>query len=889
MNTLETLQAALSDRYRFEREIGSGGMATVYLARDLRHDREVAVKVLKPELGAVLGADRFLSEIKVTANLHHPNLLPLFDSGEANGLLYYVMPFVKGETLRARLDRELQLPVEEAVRIAVAVASALGYAHEHGIVHRDLKPENILIQAGQPIIADFGIALAVSNAGGSRVTQTGLSLGTPQYMSPEQATGDRVIDARSDIYSLGAITYEMLSGEPTHSGTSAQAIIAKLMTQEPQPLRTLRKTVPIGVDCAVEKALAKLPADRFSTAPEFAAALTNPSFRLSKSESAGSSLLRPDEHQWKRLALAAAAVATIAITAALGGWLRPAAPRQVTRYVMDFDSADAPNPQLSRIAVSPDGSTIAYAGGAQQALYVRRRNELQSSRLPGTDGALAPFFSPDGDQVAFTTGRNELKIVSLKGGSPLTVNDSAVGRSGGVWAPDGYIYLPARATTELSRLLPAPAAQITRVTALDTAAGETAHRLPDALPNGKGLIFTVYYGTKGRSGTAIAVVDLATHKHSILAAGVQARYASSGHLIYVTETGTLMAAPFDQRTMKITGEAFTVAEGIRRGSVGADVAIAKTGTLIYALGGGQGLSELVWVARDGRAEPVDTSWRAQFSYPALSRDGMRAAVGITVSGASDIWIKNLDKGPSVKLTLEGTLNSFPAWTPDGKSVTYNSNARKGVVQADLWTKRADGSAQATLQQTFSKAPLETVWTRDGKWLIFRTSTVALGVGDIYAIRPGIDSAPTPIVATGFSELSPTISPDAKWLAYTSNETGREEVYVVPFPNAGSAKWAVSTHGGTEPRWSNGGGEIFYRDHSGNMIAVEVKTSPTFSAGAQRILFSALGYYAWESRRQYDVSPDDRRFLMIRQLRTVVAGKVVVVENWFEELKAKAQK
>src|SRR5690349_24536667 len=251
-------------------------MATVYLARDLKHDRLVALKLLNPELGAVLGAERFLSEIRVTANLQHPNLLPLFDSGEADGLLFYVMPYVEGETLRHRLDREKQLPIDEAVRLAVAVANALAYAHHHGVIHRDLKPENILLQAGQPVLADFGIALAVSKAGGTRVTQTGLSLGTPQYMSPEQATGDRSVDGRADLYSLGAVTYEMITGEPPHAGATSQAIIAKLMTEEVRPLSVLRRTVPVHIDVAVRRALEKLPADRFATASEFATALTNP-------------------------------------------------------------------------------------------------------------------------------------------------------------------------------------------------------------------------------------------------------------------------------------------------------------------------------------------------------------------------------------------------------------------------------------------------------------------------------------------------------------------------------------------------------------------------------------------------------------------------------------
>src|SRR5690348_9130700 len=267
------LESALEGRYTIERELGRGGMATVYLARDVKHDRLVALKVLNPELGAVLGAERFLSEIRVTAALQHPNLLPLFDSGEANGLLYYVMPFVEGETLRARLDREKQLPVEEAVRIAVAVANALDYAHGHGVIHRDLKPENILLQHGQPVVADFGIALAISNAGGARVTQTGLSLGTPQYMSPEQATGDRAIDGRTDIYSLGALTYEMLTGEPPHVGSTSQAIIARVLTERPRSIRATRPSVPEQVEASVDCALEKLPADRWATARDFADAL----------------------------------------------------------------------------------------------------------------------------------------------------------------------------------------------------------------------------------------------------------------------------------------------------------------------------------------------------------------------------------------------------------------------------------------------------------------------------------------------------------------------------------------------------------------------------------------------------------------------------------------
>src|ERR1051325_6618123 len=273
------IAAAVAGRYEVDREIGRGGMATVYLARDVKHNRKVALKVLNPELGAVLGVERFLSEIAVTANLQHPNLLPLFDSGESNGFLYYVMPYVEGESLRALLDRKKQLPIDDALHIAAAVASALDSAHQPGVVHRDLKPENILLQHGQPFVADFGIALAVTNAGGNRITQTGLSLGTPQYMSPEQAIGEREIDARSDIYSLGCVLYEMLAGEPPHTGGTAQAIIARMLTEKARSVRLLRDTVPEQIDWAIDHALAKIPADRFATAGEFHDALVGRSGR----------------------------------------------------------------------------------------------------------------------------------------------------------------------------------------------------------------------------------------------------------------------------------------------------------------------------------------------------------------------------------------------------------------------------------------------------------------------------------------------------------------------------------------------------------------------------------------------------------------------------------
>jgi dipeptidyl aminopeptidase/acylaminoacyl peptidase len=889
---LETLQSALGDRYSFDREIGAGGMATVYLARDIRHDRQVAVKVLKPELGAVLGAERFLSEIKVTANLHHPNLLPLFDSGEAGGLLFYVMPFVDGETLRTQLDREKQLSIEESVHIATAVASALQYAHEHGVIHRDLKPENILIQAGQPVIADFGIALAVSKAGGARVTQTGLSLGTPQYMSPEQAAGDRVIDARSDIYSLGAVTYEMIGGEPPHSGSSAQAIIAKLMTSEPRPLFTLRSTVPIHVAAAVEKALAKLPADRFASARDFAQALTNPHFTLSTRSGIAAQMAGTSAavKKWKRATIGVGAVAALMLAAALWGWLRPEPPKQVIRNIIPMDSLQALSGGWNRIALSPDGSTLVFTGGEKSTLFVRRRDQISATPIPGTEGAIAPFFSPDGRQVGYSTVSFVLKTVSLQGGSPTTITDSLVSRAGSSWAQDGMIYLPDRNNTTIVRISPVPGSVPTPVTTLDTAAGEANQRMPDVLPNGKGVIFTVYYGGKTRTGTAIAVGVIGERAHRILVAGVYARYSPSGHLLYVTDGGTLMAAPFDQNTMRITGESVAITEGMRIGNVGAvDLAVSRNGTLAYTGGPRATESALVWVTRSGKATAVDSTWRELFQFPTLSPDNKQLAVAVLNKSDTHIWIKQLDTGPSLKLTFEGSNNTYPTWTPDGRSVTYYSNASPSSAGEDLWTKRADGSAQAVRQLTNKRPLAESLWSPDGKWLVFRTSINVAGTGDIYAVRPGVDTVPIAIAATSFGEQSPTLSPDGRWIAYSSNESGRSEVYVVPFPNAQSAKWPISTQGGWEPLWSHSGHEIFYRDAAGFLVAVEVKTTPTFSLGASKVLFNASHYQSFGARREYDVSKDDSRFLMIGGIEGTSTDRLITVDNWFEELKTKFHK
>jgi len=455
----ERLSAALADRYRIERELGAGGMATVYLAADLKHDRKVAIKVLKPELAAVLGAERFVQEIKTTAALSHPHILPLFDSGEAGGFLYYVMPYLEGETIREKLNRETQFGIEEAVKITTEVAEALDYAHQHGVIHRDIKPENILLHAGRPMVMDFGIALAVSAAAGGRMTETGLSLGTPHYMSPEQATADKQITARSDIYSLASVLYEMLTGNPPHTGSSAQQIIMKIIAEPVQPATALRKSVPPNITASLEKALEKLPADRFESAKAFADALGNPGFSTGTtvaSGAAGVAAVRVLGRtvSWRAVATAASALAVA--FAGLSAWLvvsarRAASDAIVTRSEIDILSRSDSAVRIIGLDISPDGSAFVYSArqfpDTTLRLYLRRLDDRVARVIPGTEGAMYPAFSPDGQSIAFSFARSEIRRVPVTGVVVETVAREAINNLADLhWSVDGYIYYRRGAT-----------------------------------------------------------------------------------------------------------------------------------------------------------------------------------------------------------------------------------------------------------------------------------------------------------------------------------------------------------------------------------------------------------------------------------------------------------
>ncbi len=885
----ERLSSALADRYRILSRLGEGGMATVYLAEDLKHDRKVAVKVLRPELAAVLGADRFVQEIKTTAALQHPHILPLFDSGTADGFLFYVMPFIDGETLRSKLDRETQFGIDEAVTITVAVADALDYAHRQGVIHRDIKPENILLHDGRPMVADFGIALAVSAAAGGRMTETGLSLGTPHYMSPEQATAEKEISARSDVYSLGSVLYEMLAGEPPHLGNSAQQIIMKIIADDARPVSELRKSVPPNVAAAVAKSLAKLPADRFATAKAFGEALGDAGYAPPGTSTSVTSA-PPSGVAWRRrwqLALATHVVLLLAVAAA---WLRagpePAVSRQqVVLWGHALEQILSPGIERysSQAAIAPDGSSIVYSDsvGPGVQLFLKLRGEGTPQPLDGTEGGSSPFFSPDGRWVGYATVDGRLRKVPVEGGNSITLTDDVrTGNTSAAWLDDGTIVYVG-AGRDL-RTVPSAGGESTDIQQ-DEVAGGGGAVLITALPGGRRILYTHCPGNCAVS-SSIRTLDLDTGRsHELVPSAAGAWYASSGHLLYTDRSGGLFAAALDLDRMALTSEAVPVIDDVAPTAF----AISVSGTVVYSIasGGDTRESELVWVTRDGAATPVDSTWRGRFEYPALSPDGEALAVSLT-DGTTQLWIWRPD-GRRLQLTQDGTVNWRPFWQSDGQSVAFLSNRRGGDGENnyDAYRITVDGSAPPELLLHHTYGLWEVEFTSDGRWMVVRSDED--GNGNVRGQRQDGDTALVPLVVDQGRTGQVALSPDGRWLAYVSTGSGSREVYLAPFPDM-TTRLLISRNGGTEPRWAHSGRELFYK--SGNQfMAVELMPGQTLSPGTPRPLFSLAGFRSARNRQQYDVAPDDQRFVMIRELGGGSAPQVFYVENWFQELEAKVNR
>jgi serine/threonine-protein kinase len=868
----DRLAAALADRYRIERELGAGGMATVYLAHDLRHDRQVALKLLRPELGAILGGDRFLQEIKVTANLQHPHILPLFDSGSADGLLFYVMPFVEGETLRERLDREKQLPVAEAVRIASEVASALDYAHRHGVIHRDIKPENILLHDNRALVADFGIALAVRNAGGSRLTETGLSLGTPHYMSPEQATGDRELDARTDVYAVGCVLYEMLTGAPPYTGPTAQAVITKLVTEEAPPVTGQRRSVPPHVAAAVHRALEKLPADRLATAAEFARALD--AGGRAEGPSGGRAprpvgpARRPAVLPWSLVAAASVAIGVLGLLVVK----RPAtATGDVVRAILELPRGTSLS--YPSLALSRDGSHIVVAGegDGRNRLFQRQLDELHFTAVPGSEDGARQFLSPDGAWVAFGAGERMLKV-PIAGGPAVEV--ARGDWAGGDWTDDGTIVYTPNYVSGLWKVA-ASGGTPERLTAPDSTRGELAHWWPQVLPDGEHVLFTAFSTPIERA--RLEVLSLKTGERSVVLDGaVSGRYVRAGYLLYARNEA-LFAVPFDLGRLAVTGQPVPVIQdlALQAEDGRAGFAVSDNGTLAYIMASSFTADlELVWVTRRGAVSAPVTA-PARFDNPALSPNGRQVAIAIALPGETrDVWVLDLVRGTRTPITSGGANDFAPLFTPDGRRIIYESER----PAFDLYVRPADASAPPTplLVSPHDKSPGSI--TPDGSTLLFSYNLLP---SQLWTVELADSGSARLLLASGTGRLrTPRVAPTGRWLAYVSEESGRREVHLSPYPDVAGSRQQVSADGGDDPFWTRGGQELVYRSGQ-RMMAVAVDPA-TGELGAPTELFrGAFSTSTFGSA--YAVTPDGERFLMLRRAPGTEPRQVVVVTNWFREL------
>jgi serine/threonine-protein kinase len=874
---MDRINQALTGRYQVQRELGEGGMATVYLAEDVRHDRKVALKVLKPELAAVMGGERFLSEIRTTANLQHPHILPLFDSGEADGVLFYVMPYVQGESLRAKLDRDKQLSVDDAVRIAKAVAGALDHAHRQGVIHRDIKPANILLQDGQPVVADFGIALAVSAAGGGRLTETGLSLGTPFYMSPEQATADRDPGPQSDVYSLACVLYEMIAGDPPHTGSSAQAVLARILTDRPRDLTELRDTVPGHVAATVGRGLAKVPADRFDSASAFAAALDDLNFtyaptpattRVSAAAPTPDVPARAATGIGSRLAWG---VAAVAVLAAGWGWLRPAREADPAPTVRVVEMLEVPSNGFGRrLAVSPDGRWLAYSS-APGGIRVRRADQNGWRELAGTEGALQPDFSPEGDWITFI-GAGGLRKTPVEGGPVLSLFEGSAANP--QWGPDGFIYFTGGGGTSgivsLGGVFRVPdSGGAPEVLAED----ETA-RYASPLPDGSGVLYTHFASLETAE---IRLIDLATGGvETLLSPGANADYVEPGYIVYGHGSQTVMAVPFDLRRREVTGPEGPVVPGVAVYTGGAtQFAVSENGTAVYLIGGSSAVQRnLTLVGLDGTVEELPVRATPARPTPRFSPDGRY----IAFDDEGRIHVFDQQLGTNAPVTF-GAGEIYPVWTPDGTALAFSNAAAMSKVSAD-----ASGTPELLLSGEDLGGVFPHAWTPDESVLVFRVNTGS--DNDLYTLDVATEAV-EPYLRGEWDELAPRLSPGGRWLAYSSTESGEHEIYVRSFPEPG-ARFQVSSGGGIEPVWAPDGRALFYRSGD-DLMAASVTEEPDFTVlGQQRLPMDLGSAPAALFSSSFDIHPDGSHFVFFRGQEEGGGldqdAAVHIVTNWFTELR-----
>ncbi|MEX0879184.1 MAG: protein kinase [Thermoanaerobaculia bacterium] len=878
--------------YRILGPLGQGGMGEVYRARDPRLERDVALKVIREEgAGSADSLSRFQRETRAVAALHHPGILAIYDTGLHGGAPYAVMELLAGETLAERLQAGA-LPARAASEIAARVADALADAHAHGVIHRDVKPSNIfLTEDGQTKVLDFGIARVIP-PGGEGVTSdftagqtAGGLVGTAGYVSPEQVRG-RPADARSDVFSLGGVLYEAITGRKAFSGATAAEALSAVLSQDPADYPETGR-VPAELRRITLRCLEKDPANRYQSARDLALDLR--AWETGALAGAAAAPLRPSRRllRWVVGALAATLLvaAGLLVGSRAGRRFAPAAP--VTRVELALDpplaGASAERPLF---AISRDGTRLAYVAFVESRtrLALRELDGLETRILSGTEDATGPFFSPDGRWVGFFAG-GALKKISLLGGSPARVGGGVPPVTRGAsWGPDETIVFSPANTTGLVRRSTSTGGE-KRVAWPDYDRGETAFWWPEILPEANAVLFVVNRGDETFETASISALRLDGGQKKILVrGGTGPHYAPTGHLLYV-RGGTILAAPFDATRLEVTGPAVPLLSGVRtEGTGAAQLALSANGTLVYLPGPSpnQAPYRLVRVERSGRAKPFAFAAGGYYG-PRFSPNGKRLAFA---KGAAnqDVWVADLERGTVTRLTPEASEEFDPVWSPDGRRIAYSSERR--ALEPQILIRAGDGGGDEELLLKRETATCPQAWSADGKVLVF--SEIAPETRwDIGSVEVGRGAEARSFLATPYDEAQPDFSPDGHWIAYTSNDSGRFEIYARPFPGPGG-RVQISTEGGMEPVWSRDGNELFYRDGD-RMMSVPARLGGELRVGQPTVLFEKPGLFAlpFLEFRQYDVAPDGKSFVMIQLPDAQAPASVpILVTNWFSELERK---
>lgn len=891
--------------YEIQSQLGVGGMGEVYRALDIRLDRIVAVKILPVHLAEKSDArERFDREARAISSLSHPNICPLYDVGSQDGLRYLVMEYLEGETLADRLMRG-PLPLEQLLKYGIDVCEGLDKAHRTGVVHRDLKPGNIMLTKLGAKLMDFGLAKSASpafTASGLSATMTSLAeshpltadgtvVGTFQYMSPEQVEGKEV-DARSDIFSFGSVLYEMVTGRRAFPGKNQLSVASAILDKDPDPISPLQPLTPPALDRAIRRCLAKDAENRWQMVRDLLLELKW--IAEAGSQAGVPSPLISHRKTSERVAwAAAAALALVALAFAIGFARHASKPPQSARLIADI-GADASLRTSSGTAtiLSPDGSQLAFVAavsGQKPQIYVRALDQLQATALSGTENANDPFFSTDGQWLGFFAD-GKLKKILVRGGATITLCDAHDSR-GGSWGEDGTIVFTPYVGAPLTKISSAGGTPQS-LTSLDAQAGELTHRWPQVLPGGSAVLFTSSTEVGNYENADIVVYSMASgQRKTVQRGGFHARYVFSGHVVYMHE-GTLFAVPFDLKRLEVTGPPAPILDGIvtNPATGGAQFSLSDTGNLVYVAGGSvfQNFS-IYWMDREGKFTPLRERI-GSYLFPTFSPEGKRLAVQIRDGGGNDIWVYQWEGDLLTRITF-GSQSNSPIWTRDGQRITYSSE--KGGVYGLYWT-RADGAGDALRLTARGKHKRANSWSPDDKTLAFMQLNPATS-WDIMTLSVEGDpksgwkvGEPRPFLSGPFIEQDAAFSPDGRWLAYASNESGKLEVYVQPFPGPGG-RWQISAGGGSSPRWSRSSKELFYRAADQRiMVTTYATTGNSFGAGKAG-LWSPSQFGSGGPSSFFDLHPDGKRLVVLKApggVENAPVNKVTFFFNFFEELRRK---